>query len=142
MSWFLRLFYVKKKSKLWSCGFLFGIHILTYVIEMGYLYVLRLRLWRSSIFEDRSDPDPFKNQPIYNRSDPIRDNFFVSMNKFYSLLNYGLSDRFFCVLEQKTANSLNVIETRVEKNELITNKPIKIKDGVDKKYFLRILYLI
>jgi hypothetical protein len=64
------------------------------------------------------------------------------MNKFYSLLNYGLSDRFFCVLEQKTANSLNVIETRVEKNELITNKPIKIKDGVDKKYFLRILYLI
>ena len=57
----------------------------------------------------------------------------------FRLLNYGLSDGFFCILERKTLNSLNLIETRVEKNELILNTPIKIKDGVDKKkYFVRI----
>ncbi len=104
-----------------------------------------LRLWRSSIFEDRSDPDPFKNQPIDHRSDPIRSEtiFLSAWINLFRLLNYGLSDRFFCILERKTANSLNLIETRVEKNELIINTPIKIKEGVDKNIICSIfLWLV
>jgi hypothetical protein len=48
--------------------------------------------------------------------------------------------------------SSNNIDERIENDSVAlyeymqtlksTNKPIKIKDGVDKKYFLRILYLI
>ena len=57
----------------------------------------------------------------------------------FSLLNYALyTHGFFCILERKNPNSLNVIETRVEKNELIINTPIKTKDGEDKNYFVRI----
>jgi hypothetical protein len=39
---------------------------------------------------------------------------------------------------KKNANSLNEIETKVEKNELIINTPIKTTDGVVKNYFVRI----
>jgi hypothetical protein len=45
-------------------------------------------------------------------------------------------------LERKTkANNQNLIETRVEKNELIINTPIKTKDGVDKKILCRYFYI-